>query len=183
MREVACGKDVGPEERREGVIGAEIAVHDEKGSRAEHRQGLVYAAARLERSAALIRVRDRDAEATPIAERLAYLRAEPGQTIQRHRHTGEIFAFTLAGSWKYLEYPEVNVAGSFLYEPAGSVHTLHFPETNTETTDVWFVLHGANLNLDAEDNVESVLDASAALAVYRAACRESGLPEPDVIGA
>lgn len=111
------------------------------------------------------------------------LRGEPGRTIQQHKHTGEIFAFTVAGSWRYLEYPEINTAGSYLYEPAGSVHTLHFPETNTETTDVWFVLHGANLNLDAEGNVESVLDASAALAYYRAACRDGGLPEPDIIGA
>ena len=111
------------------------------------------------------------------------LRGQPGRTIQQHKHTGEIFAFTLAGSWRYLEYPEINTAGSYLYEPAGSVHTLHFPETNTETTDVWFVLHGANLNLDAEGNVESVLDASAALAFYRATCSEAGFPEPAVIGA
>ena len=111
------------------------------------------------------------------------VRGEPGRTIQWHKHTGEIFAFTLAGSWKYLEYPEINTAGSFLYEPAGSVHTLHFPATNKEITDVWFVLHGANLNLDAEGNVESVLDATAALAVYRAGCQSLGLPEPHVIGA
>lgn len=82
------------------------------------------------------------------------LRGEPGRTIQQHKHTGEIFAFTIAGSWRYLEYPEINTAGSYLYEPAGSIHTLHFPETNSVTTDVWFVLHGANLNLDAEGNVE-----------------------------
>ena len=111
------------------------------------------------------------------------VRGEPGRTIQRHKHTGEIFAFTLSGSWKYLEYPEVNTAGSFLYEPAGSMHTLHFPATNTETTDVWFVLHGANLNLDEAGNVESVLDAGAALEAYRAGCRDAGLPEPNVIGA
>jgi quercetin dioxygenase-like cupin family protein len=110
------------------------------------------------------------------------VRGEPGRTIQRHKHTGEIFAFTSAGSWKYLEYPEVNTAGSYLYEPAGSVHTLHFPETNTEVTDVSFVLHGANLNLDAAGNVESVLDATAALAVYRAGCRDGGFPDPNVIG-
>ena len=110
------------------------------------------------------------------------VRGEPGRTIQRHKHTGEVFAFTLAGSWKYFEYPEINTAGSYLYEPAGSVHTLHFPDTNTETTDIWFVLHGANLNLDTDGVVESVLDASAALAIYRAACNEAGLPPPNVIG-
>ena len=110
-------------------------------------------------------------------------RFQPGVTIQRHKHTGEVFAFTLKGSWRYFEYPEINTAGSYLYEPAGSIHTLHVPATNTEVTDVWFAIHGANLNLDGEGNVESVLDAAAALAVYRSACLERGLPDPNVIGA
>ena len=65
------------------------------------------------------------------------VRAEPGVTIQKHRHTGEVFAFTIQGAWKYLEYPEVNVAGSYLFEPAGSIHTLHVPKTNKVVTDVW----------------------------------------------
>lgn len=111
------------------------------------------------------------------------LRAEPGITIQRHKHTGEIFAFTLQGSWKYLEYPEVNTAGSYLYEPPGSVHTLHVPATNTEVTDIWFALRGANLNLDDQGNVESIVDAEVALAIYLAGCADAGLPKPDVIGA
>ena len=111
------------------------------------------------------------------------LRAQPGITIQRHKHTGEVFAFTLAGSWRYLEYPEVNLAGSYLYEPAGSVHTLHVPATNTEVTDVWFAIRGANLNLDENGAVDSVLDAGAALEFYRAGCNAAGYPEPDVIGA
>lgn len=110
------------------------------------------------------------------------LRAEPGVTIQKHKHTGEIFAFTLEGSWKYLEYPEVNTAGSYLYEPAGSVHTLHVPATNTGITDVWFTLRGANLNLDEAGNVESVVDAGAALEIYQAGCRAAGVAAPDVIG-
>ena len=107
---------------------------------------------------------------------------EPGATIQRHKHTGEVFAFTIQGAWKYLEYPEVNRAGSYLYEPAGSIHTLHALETNDEVTDVWFTIHGANLNLDAEGRVESVLDASAALEIYRGLCEQNGYGRPDVIG-
>lgn len=110
------------------------------------------------------------------------VRFQPGATIQRHKHTGEVFAFTIKGSWKYLEYPEVNRAGSYLYEPAGSVHTLHALETNEEVTDVWFAIHGANLNLDAEGRVESVLDASAALEIYRALCEQNGFGQPQVIG-
>jgi 2,4'-dihydroxyacetophenone dioxygenase len=110
------------------------------------------------------------------------VRLQPGVTIQRHKHTGEVFGFTLTGSWKYLEYPEVNIPGSYLYEPAGSIHTLHVPDTNTEVTDVWFAIRGANLNLDDEGKVESVLDAGAVLSIYKAVCEESGLALPDVIG-
>lgn len=108
-------------------------------------------------------------------------RFQPGTTLQRHKHTGEVFAFTLAGSWKYLEYPEVNSAGSYLYEPAGSVHTLHVPATNRGVTDVWFAIRGANLNLDRDGNVESVLDAGAVRELYLAACRAAGHPNPNVI--
>ncbi len=111
------------------------------------------------------------------------VRFQPGVTIQRHRHTGEVFAFTLQGSWKYLEYPDVNVAGSYLFEPAGSIHTLHVPDTNKEVTDVWFAIRGANLNLDEAGNVESVLDAGTVLEIYRAVCEKSGHAHPDVIGA
>ena len=109
-------------------------------------------------------------------------RYEPGVTIPRHKHTGEVFAFTIAGSWKYLEYPEVNRAGSYLYEPAGSVHTLHVPEDNEELTDVWFAIYGANLNLAADDSVEMVIDAGFIRDVYVALCDAQGFAPPNVIG-
>ena len=114
---------------------------------------------------------------------VARVRFQPGVTLQRHKHTGEVFAFTLKGSWNYLEYPEVNTAGSYLFEPAGSIHTLHVPASNSEVTDVWFAIRGANLNLDQAGNVESVLDAGAVLEIYRAQCAASGHAHPDVIGA
>ncbi len=106
----------------------------------------------------------------------------PGYLVQTHRHTGEVFAFTIAGCWKYLEYPEVNTSGSYLYEPAGSVHTLTVPDTNTEVTDVWFAIYGANLNLDPEGNVTSVIDAGSVLAAYLMLCEAQSLGPPDVIG-
>ena len=107
----------------------------------------------------------------------------PGTTIQKHKHTGAVYAFTQSGAWHYLESPEaVNTAGSYLFEPAGSVHTLHVPEANTEPTDVWFTIHGANLNLGADGNVELVIDAHLILEFYRAACRDQhGLENPPVI--
>lgn len=111
------------------------------------------------------------------------VRCQPGVTIQRHKHTGQVFAFTQTGEWKYLEYPQVNSAGSYLYEPAGSIHTLHVPITNTEVTDVWFAISGANLNLDEDGNVESVLDAGTVLELYKGLCEKGGYQAPNVIGA
>lgn len=108
-------------------------------------------------------------------------RFAPGITIPTHRHTGPVFAVTLAGSWKYLEYPDVNTAGSYLFEPAGSVHTLTVPPTETEVTDVWFAIYGANLNLDANGNVEAVIDAELILQFYRNMCDANGYGEPAVI--
>jgi len=111
-------------------------------------------------------------------------RFEAGNTIPRHLHTGSVFAFTISGSWHYLEYPEVvNTAGSYLFEPAGSVHTLHVPASNEGLTDVWFAIYGANLNLRDDDSVEMVIDAPTILAFYRAACEGLGISDPPVIGA
>jgi quercetin dioxygenase-like cupin family protein len=109
---------------------------------------------------------------------------QPGMTVPTHKHTGTVYAFTLSGSWKYLEYPDdVNVAGSYLFEPAGSIHTLHVPEDNTEITDVFFAIHGANLNLDAAGNVETVIDAGGMYDFYVAMCEAAGHDRPPVIGA
>lgn len=108
---------------------------------------------------------------------------EPGVTIQKHKHTGEVYAVTYSGAWKYHEYPEtVNRAFSYLYEPAGSVHTLttEIPGLN-EPTDVWFAIRGANLNLDPDGNVDSVLDAGRILKLYEDECEKAGYPKPQPI--
>jgi quercetin dioxygenase-like cupin family protein len=101
-------------------------------------------------------------------------RFDAGVTIPTHKHTGEVFAVTFSGQWKYLEYPEVNTAGSFLYEPAGSVHTLHVPEDTDEVTDVWFAIYGANLNLGADGEVEMVIDAGFIYEAYTALAAAEG---------
>ena len=55
------------------------------------------------------------------------------------------------------------------------------PESNTEVTDVWFAIWGANLNLNAEGEIESVTDAESILDFYRKACAERGLADPPVL--
>ena len=98
-----------------------------------------------------------------------------GYEVQTHRHTGPVFGYTTSGAWKYKEYDYVNRAGSFLYEPAWSVHTLQCIEDDTR---VWFQMYGANLNLDANGKVDSVADGPTTLEFYYAACEAQGLPRP-----
>ena len=105
----------------------------------------------------------------------------PGYDVQTHKHTGPVYAFTTSGAWRYKESDFVNTAGSFLYEPAGSVHTLTVPADNTEPTEVFFAIWGANLNLDADGNVESIIDAGGILQAYYMLCEAEGLPKPDVV--
>jgi quercetin dioxygenase-like cupin family protein len=101
---------------------------------------------------------------------------QKGYAVQTHRHTGPVFGYTTAGAWKYEEYDYVNRAGSFLYEPAWSVHTLRCLEDDTR---VWFQMYGANLNLDADGKVDSVADGPTTLEFYFAACEAQGLPRPN----
>ncbi len=103
---------------------------------------------------------------------------QAGYVVQRHKHTGPVYAYTTSGAWKYDEYSYVNRAGSFLYEPAGSVHTLRVIEDDTH---VWFQMYGANLNLDANGEVESVSDGASTLGVYLELCERAGLPRPNVL--
>ena len=114
---------------------------------------------------------------------VVHTRFSPGAAVQTHKHTGHVDAFTLSGSWHYLESPEaVNTGGSYLYEPAGSVHTLVVPASNTEVTEVWFTIVGANLNLDADGNVEMVIDAHGMYELYKIFCAEQfGMDDPPVV--
>ncbi|MCX2745435.1 2,4'-dihydroxyacetophenone dioxygenase family protein [Mangrovivirga sp. M17] len=98
---------------------------------------------------------------------------EPGAEVNKHYHTGPVLAFTVSGEWYYKEYPkDRNKRGSFLYEPAHSLHTLTVPVTNKEVTEVCFSVVGSNLNVDENDEVESVTDANSVLEAYKQLCGE-----------
>lgn len=99
-------------------------------------------------------------------------RLPPGYRVMTHYHTGLVYAVTLQGSWFYAESPHaVNSPGSYLFEPAGSRHTLVTPKDQKGDTIAWFAIYGANINLDEKGNVVSVLDAKAVLDLYRGYCK------------
>ena len=106
-------------------------------------------------------------------------RFRPGTRLQTHRHTGQVDGYTLTGRWHYLEYDFYSTSGSYIFEPANSVHTLDVPETNEEETEVLFVIEGALLNLAPDGGVDSYTDGPAILEAYFALLEAEGTPRPN----
>lgn len=85
----------------------------------------------------------------------------PGVELPLHYHTGAVDAWTISGSWHYVEYPkQPQTAGCYLYEPGASVHTFKVPAENTEDTVVLFRVMGANINFNQDGTFHSILDAA-----------------------
>ncbi|WP_390616076.1 2,4'-dihydroxyacetophenone dioxygenase family protein [Maricurvus nonylphenolicus] len=102
-------------------------------------------------------------------------RFKPGFCIDTHYHTGPVFAVTQSGEWFYKEYPDkINKAGSYLFEPAHSLHTLTVAEDAKEDAVAWFAVFGSNVNVDENGDVTSMVDARTILKVYRALCELKG---------
>lgn len=77
----------------------------------------------------------------------------PGTRLPSHFHTGSVHFFTTKGAWGYLEYPDdMQTAGSYLYEPAGTVHTFAIPADAAETVEGFMVVSGVNVTFDDEGN-------------------------------
>ncbi len=84
----------------------------------------------------------------------------PGAKMPIHYHTGPAEVYTLAGRWYYLEYPDQpQTAGSYVFRPAGCVHTFVCPESNTEDTVILLRVEGANVNFTDDGQFHSLLDA------------------------
>ncbi|MCG9709668.1 MULTISPECIES: 2,4'-dihydroxyacetophenone dioxygenase family protein [unclassified Pseudoalteromonas] len=106
---------------------------------------------------------------------------EPGTVLPRHFHTGVVHLYTLAGSWHYTEYPDdLQVPGSYLFEPGGSIHQFQVPKDNTEMTDTFMVVMGSNINFDPDGNYMNIMDAGWIEQVMLAAAKEQGI-EPNYI--
>lgn len=107
-----------------------------------------------------------------------YARFEPGTVLPRHYHSGNVNLFTVKGSWRYREHPEdVQTAGSFLYEPAGSIHTFESPEG----TEAYINVEGANVNLYEDDTLMFIMDAGWIEKTLHAVARSTGQTLPPYI--
>jgi len=70
------------------------------------------------------------------------LRVRSAGVLSRHRHSGPVHAFTLRGTWHYLEHDWIAAPGSYAFEPAGETHTLVVPEGAGEMVTLFHVTGG-----------------------------------------
>ena len=71
-----------------------------------------------------------------------------------------------------------NVAGSYLFEPPGTTHTLKIADNAGEWTEILFILYGAMLHMDNDGVIIGVTDAESVLAEYAQRLKEQGSPLP-----
>jgi len=96
-----------------------------------------------------------------------------GGSLGRHRHRGKVFACTLEGNWRYLEYDWVARPGSYVQESPGAIHTL--VSDNPEGMKTFFLLNGAVEFFDEHDNLLETLDVFWFIDHYLSFCREHGI--------
>lgn len=95
-----------------------------------------------------------------------------------HLHTGEVHAFTIAGTWGYEEYDFVSTPGSYVHEQAGAVHTLVI---GSEGAEIQFVVNGAYVNYNPDGTIIDVQDGRSVLRSYLEECAAQGLDVPEGI--
>ena len=105
-------------------------------------------------------------------------RFAPGKRIPTHHHDGAVHAYTLKGRWHYLEYDFVASPGSFVFEQAGSTHTLEAMPDSEEPVEVFFVIEGGLILYDDDGNYFGYTDAQMALDMYYGALDAAGIPRP-----
>lgn len=67
--------------------------------------------------------------------------------ISRHAHPAPVHGYVLSGSWHYIERDWIASAGSYVYEPAGDIHTLMALPGESMTL---FWISGALIELDEQ---------------------------------
>jgi 2,4'-dihydroxyacetophenone dioxygenase len=105
-------------------------------------------------------------------------RFSPGTILPKHRHFGEVQAYTLQGRWHYKEYDWFANAGSLVYEQPGATHTLHVPEDAGEPAVVLFIVTGGMALLTDDDEVFMLEDVPAMVERYKETLKDAGVAVP-----
>jgi 2,4'-dihydroxyacetophenone dioxygenase len=105
------------------------------------------------------------------------LRVDPGTTIARHRHTGEVNAYNLSGAREIIDTGEIVGPGMFIHEPKGNNDTWRCH--GDEPCIIQISVKGRVEYIDDTGAVVSHTDTYTAQAAYRQWCAERGVaPHP-----
>jgi quercetin dioxygenase-like cupin family protein len=107
------------------------------------------------------------------------LRVTRRGVISQHRHPFPVEAWVMKGSWRYLEHDWIATPGSYVYEPAGDVHTL--VADSDEEMITLFSMYGPIDYLDDEGDVTFTETAQTKLDKYLAHCEAHSLPPAAVV--
>ena len=107
---------------------------------------------------------------------ISLLRARTKGTIATHRHSAPVTAWTLDGAWGYREHDWIARKGSFVYEPAGHIHTLYVPDEPGEMLAVFHVF-GPLVYFGPDGTAADYEDVFVRIDRYAAHCRNVGLGE------
>jgi 2,4'-dihydroxyacetophenone dioxygenase len=112
-------------------------------------------------------------------ERALQLKVDPGGTIGRHTHAGEVHAYNVSGS-RQLDTGEIAGPGAYVYAPAG--HADCWSCFGDEPCIVQITMSGRLTYLGANDELLDYIDTPKLREFYLAWCGENGF-EPIAIGA
>jgi 2,4'-dihydroxyacetophenone dioxygenase len=107
------------------------------------------------------------------------LRVQRSGVLSRHRHVGPVHAFTLQGSWRYLEHPWTAAPGDYVFEPPGDTHTLVVPDGTSEMMTLFHVTGGYSY-LDEQGKIIGFEDVFTKLAAARVHFQASGIADEDL---
>jgi len=107
------------------------------------------------------------------------LRVTRQGVINLHRHVAPVEAWVVTGQWRYLEHDWVAQPGSYVFEPAGDVHTL-VTQGNEEMITL-FSMHGPIEYIGSDGEVTFVETAQTKMRRYLDFCESHRLPVAPVI--
>jgi quercetin dioxygenase-like cupin family protein len=76
---------------------------------------------------------------------VSVVRMDTTGVISRHAHVSPVHGYVIKGSWRYVERDWVASEGTYVFEPAGDVHTLYADAGESLTL---FFINGALVELD-----------------------------------
>ena len=103
------------------------------------------------------------------------MKVPAGEGAHKHRHTGIVTVYTIAGSWQYVGHNWVSKAGDYIFETAGSTHS--FTTLGEKETVAYVMVQGELQFLDGDDKVVHFEDWRTALTRYKTYCQANRIPE------